>query len=352
MTNEQRTLRRAAAEIHQSLTRDPAEARRINLPIDYWNRCEALARRVAKARRHGLPLAAARLERQCLEAIQSLHQETANLQRQLDATRRKPPLVSLHDIYSDLVALDGEFDELRIDLSTGTVSVATEPIILEGVYLGPFEIQLDWSELGKPHVPIYRVVAREPNPAALDDSVTHPHVQDEALCEGEGRTSIRHAQEQGRLFDFFVIVANLLRNYNPSSPFVSLSNWDGVECSDCGASLPDDEQWTCEQCHSTLCGECMVHCSGCDSTFCARCLSACENCERDCCQNCLRRCTVCHAWTCRDCFLHTNVCENCHADSTEDSNPRESTGAHGACPARGSATAIQSDGLGEASVSA
>ena len=35
------------------------------------------------------------------------------------------------------------------------------------------------------------IVALNPNPAATDDSVTHPHVRGERLCEGEGRTTIR-----------------------------------------------------------------------------------------------------------------------------------------------------------------
>jgi hypothetical protein len=41
---------------------------------------------------------------------------------------------------------------------------------------------------------------------------------------------IRNALEQGRLHDFFMIVANLLRTYNWGSPFVSVSDWRGEEC--------------------------------------------------------------------------------------------------------------------------
>ena len=36
------------------------------------------------------------------------------------------------------------------------------------------------------------------NPADANHSVTHPHVQDEAVCEGEGRQPVRRALEQGR----------------------------------------------------------------------------------------------------------------------------------------------------------
>ena len=57
--------------------------------------------------------------------------------------------------------------------------------------LGPFKIVLDWSDLSatKPD----QVIALEPNGAAGDDDVTHPHVHDRTLCEGEGRVPIRNA---------------------------------------------------------------------------------------------------------------------------------------------------------------
>ena len=50
-----------------------------------------------------------------------------------------------HDIYQDLVALRQEFEELDYDLRERRLSVVTEPIVLEGVYLGPFEIRLQWA---------------------------------------------------------------------------------------------------------------------------------------------------------------------------------------------------------------
>jgi hypothetical protein len=119
------------------------------------------------------------------------------------------------------------------------------------------------------------------NPAATNDSVTHPHVDGEALCEGEGRQPIRRALEQGRLLDFFVIIANLLRTYNSDSPYVSLSDWHGVECFDCGTTVCDDERWTCEKCDTTVCGECYSNCPECDGIFCDACVTRCEGCDEN-----------------------------------------------------------------------
>src|SRR5690606_20967014 len=105
----------------------------------------------------------------------------------------------------------------------GRLSVTTEPITLEGVYLGPFRIELDVDDLAAGECADYRVIALEPNPAASNCDVTHPHIQDEQLCEGEGRPLIRRALGEGRILDFFEFVASVLRAYNPESPYVSLS---------------------------------------------------------------------------------------------------------------------------------
>ena len=123
------------------------------------------------------------------------------------------------------------------------------------------------------------MIAIDANPAGANDSVTHPHVQDEELCEGDGQQSIRKALEQGRLLDFFVIVANLLRTYNSGSPYISLSEWHGVECADCGYSVSADDRWICEKCETTLCEECNYNCFGCDRIYCNECVTRCENCE-------------------------------------------------------------------------
>ena len=128
-----------------------------------------------------------------------------------------------------------EFGEVEIDLKAHELAVTTETIELEGVVLGEFQIRLTWTEIGHGSQP-YRVVALDPHPAARRDDVTHPHVQDERLCEGEGRSAIAAALAEGRLYEFFLLVDQLLHNYGRGSGFVEMDDWEGVPCSDCGAS--------------------------------------------------------------------------------------------------------------------
>ena len=114
----------------------------------------------------------------------------------------------------------------------GEISITTDPIVLDDTHLGPFQVRLDWNRLGS-HQP-YRVVALDPHPAAANEAVTHPHVQEEHLCEGEGRAGIESALNTGRLCDFFLIVSRLLGTYARGSAFVELDDWEGIRCQDCG----------------------------------------------------------------------------------------------------------------------
>src|SRR5690606_1154234 len=72
------------------------------------------------------------------------------------------------DIYADLVGLHEEFEQVSFDRQRKTLSVTTEASELEGVYLGPFEIRLGWSDLKYGHTHHYRVIAVEANPATAN----------------------------------------------------------------------------------------------------------------------------------------------------------------------------------------
>jgi hypothetical protein len=109
--------------------------------------------------------------------------------------------------------LSAEFDEVQIDLTNKCVAVETLPIVLQDIDLGPFRVVLEWTKLR--HDRPYQVIALEPNPAAGKSDETHPHVRDDELCEGDGQPSIRQALHQGRILDFFLLVRQILENYNP-----------------------------------------------------------------------------------------------------------------------------------------
>jgi hypothetical protein len=215
---------------------------------------------------------------------------------------------------------------------------------LDGVYLGPFEIHLDWSNLQDGHPNNYRVIAMDAHPAAANDNVTHPHVQDEAVCEGEGRQTIRSAIEQGRLLDFFVIVANLLRTYNSGSPYVSLADWHGAACADCGATVSGDERWTCDKCQTTTCGECYQNCSDCDGIHCDECTTSCEGCDERRCRSCISVCSACHDEYCQGCLDDNERCSDCHDKENEATEPHDSE------EYRNSQVAVQPNCMGEAVV--
>jgi hypothetical protein len=351
MLRKDRMLMRLAVAIHKRLHPHPATETYIQLPTEGWVECQNLVRTLQRASQRGWQLAAARLRRDLSLTVERMRDELRTLDRQL-----QPPISSDHktstdDIYADLIALHDEFEEVAFDRRGRTLAVTTETIELEGVYLGPFEIRLDWGDLLEGHPDNYRVIAVDANPAAANDSVTHPHVQDEAVCEGGGRQPVRKALEQGRLFDFFVIVANLLRTYNSGSPYVSLSDWHGVECADCGSNVCDDERWTCEKCETTVCDECYHNCSDCDGIYCNECVTRCEGCDKNHCRGCMKQGSRCDAELCQGCLDDNERCSDCHERETEEESEELARDRYDDGRANTHAP-LQPDGVGQVAISA
>lgn len=264
------------AEIASHLSRD----RLIQLPIGSWDRCVELNRQICRAQLRGWHLAEHELLGDLRYTIPSVQSELAAILRELPPMPENETLATTGDIYQDLLAVENEFDEVEYDLRGRWLSVTTEPITLENIYLGPFEIRLDWGRPVLGDACSYRVIATDPHPAESRDNVTHPHVMDEHLCEGDSRQAIRQALRQGRLLDFFTLVAGGVRTYNPESPFVELSLWYGGTCSDCGAFVDEGEDcYVCQKCEATICGGCEVVCCGCDDSCCSGCITGCVACD-------------------------------------------------------------------------
>lgn len=239
---------------------------------------------------------------------------------------------SAHELYHDLVALNAEFGELEYDPDDQTLAVTTGPIVLEGVNLGRFQIVLHTDRL-RIRTP-YDVVALDPNPAAVRPETTHPHVDHERLCEGEGATSIRRALEQGRLFDFFLLVRQILTTYNSGSPYVELSAWEGRVCSDCAASTSEDDLSTCGGCNDVLCSDCGMSCSDCGTIRCAACGERCRDCGESYCSGCLSACIACDSMFCDGC-LRNGHCADCRATPEEPHEPNDERAADPANPIPG-----------------
>jgi hypothetical protein len=335
MASPPRPLVQWASAIHAELAAATTSTRLVDLPTESWRRSERLVRQVRRAELHGWHLAADELRRQLRYALSSVQSHLAELLTELGPTLVRSCRTTFKDVYEDLVALEREFDTVTFCRQSHLLCVTTEPITLEGVHLGSFEIRLHWQRLSARSK--YHVVALEPHPAASRESVTHPHVLDEALCEGEGHRAIRQALAEGRLLDFFTVVAGILRTYNDESAFVALAVWEGRNCDDCGALVSDDEWSACHHCGDAVCDECLVSCGGCGNSHCNSCLVDCRDCQDGYCRNCIQVCGDCRRNTCQNC-LEDERCQHCHENhrvETDEASP----------PAEESA--VHTDGLGQ-----
>jgi hypothetical protein len=313
-TDLRRQLVRAACAIQTALSRRAREEAAVALPTGALAQCERLTALYALARSRRWNAATSACGRQLRRGLEDLHRQ---LWASIDELDLPGPRVaaSLREIYDDLAALEREFDGVRIDLADHKIAVTTQPIELDGVYLGRFEIVFDWEAFGRRGC-CYEVVALNGHASSVDDSVTHPHVRDNDLCEGEAASGLRSALDAGRLFDFFVIVAQTLATYNPGSAYVSLDQWHGAACSDCGATVSDDDSTSCERCESTLCDDCGGGCASCGRTICSECDYLCAGCQENHCGSCVTRCTACRNNFCERCLID-DQCQRCR-DAAED----------------------------------
>jgi hypothetical protein len=159
MTRNERRLMRLAVAIHEPLISGQTTSAHVELPTASWQQGEHLLRRMRRAQQRGWRLAVQRLQRDLREVLCRLHGELSAIDRLLEPQGDESRQATIGDIHADLVALHEEFDEVSFNRRGKTISVTTEPIELEGVYLGPFEIRLDWSNLADGHPSNYRVIA-------------------------------------------------------------------------------------------------------------------------------------------------------------------------------------------------
>jgi hypothetical protein len=321
MTLQEKLVFQAAELIRDQYWRLHQGPATVTLPAEYWAKAQTLVGQIERIAQRGWQGAVVQLRRDLeleLEYCRDRLDRVINiLQTPL------PPVPSLADLYQEISSLSQEFENWQIDIKNHELAVTTEPIVLEGIRLGAFEIRLDWDQLGE--ASLYRVVALDPNPAASSSSVTHPHVQNERLCEGDGRVGIQSALKEGRFTDFFLIVAQLLRTYARGSAFVELDDWEGVLCDDCGESVYSDERFCCNHCDAAICEHCARSCCWCDSTFCSNCLISCVVCNDDYCSLCIDRCKICHQNVCKNCQIN-GVCEECHAKRNPPTDLNEPSG--------------------------
>jgi hypothetical protein len=311
-------LIRAAERIRDHLLPTQIGSADIFLPEHEWNQCEAILRRIRLAHSRGWRAAAASVTEELSIRVAQCAESLKEIFERLTSNRPSFVVPAVRDIFADLVALVEEFDDVSIVLSERLVAVTTAPVVLEGLALGRFQVRLDWGRIGTAHP--YDIVALTPNPPRSSEDTVHPHVIDERLCEGDGKVPIARALREGRLLDFFHIVNSLLNNYNPSSAYVALSDWEGSTCVDCGDIIQADDERNCDACEGVLCGSCVVACEGCDAHCCCECTRRCESCGDDLCRGCARDCKNCgRSAFCQTCLSESDLCPDCQETANEQS---------------------------------
>ena len=306
-----------AKAIQRRYAQDSQKATPTDVVSLSWQRCLKLSQRLHIVQSRGWNIAARHVQTALKLSLEEHASEVQACLRTLTSRESQKPPITVRTIYDELCALDDEFTEVKLDQRGKTLSVVTEPVILEDVYLGAFEIQLDWA--GLPEQQSYDVIALDARPAALSESTTHPHVQENVLCSGEAKVPISRALAEGRLLDFFQIVNNTLHTYNSSSAYVALEDWDGIPCADCGTGTNEDYRTSCAACDCTLCDGCASSCNDCCDSLCCECSCQCRCCDDVYCRHCLKTCPHCSARVCSSCQDSENErCQLCHEEDSEE----------------------------------
>lgn len=302
----------------------------------YLTDIKRVMKRYNLARNKGFKYATAHVGRRLSSVMTRLESATIKgrevLDRELRAAQQHS-FLSMSDIMAEINALFMMFErvEIKSERDFGPVlAVTVGPITLEDVNLGSFKIELNCNG----YEPRYWVRALEPNCPGGDSDVTHPHVNDDVLCEGDGSHLIRNAFKEGRISDFFLIVEQILNTYNSESAYVELQYWEGIACYGCDTMMSDgDDTYSCdhEGCERQSCEDCSRLCQSCDSSLCSAhacscdccgdtscrsCLEECRACGHDVCGTCTATCKKCDKEVCSDCFnSEKEMCNECHENS-------------------------------------
>lgn len=242
------------------------------------------------------------------------------------------------DWVAEVRQLEAEFGTVEVRWADRVLRVVTDPVVLRGVPLGPFAVELAWDRVGQEKaVRCFDVVALDPHPAAGRDEVTHPHVEGNTLCAGDATVPLARAVADGRLADAFLLVRSVLTAYNPRSAYVPLAEWDGFCCADCGRRADPEDRCTCGGCDRDLCEDCADACAACAETRCGDCLEPCDVCAaRHCrgsldttpsgravCPGCFAACARCSAPVPKDeLTAGTRLCPTCDEED-EDADDEE-----------------------------
>lgn len=231
-------------------------------------------------------------------------------------------------------------DRLRFEHRSCRLILQTKPIILEDVKLGAFDIIIKINSIDNNPGHWLKAVALDPNPAAGSPDTTHPHVDAENICLGDGHEAVVLSAQQGRVFDLISQIETILNTYGAGSPYIPLSEWDsapnachncdhnmddrdGIGCDGCGQTYCYDCSYACSRCGNAGCQDCFPSrsCSGCSETICDECTTTCI-CGEACCRHCLNTCELCKRRICDSCMEEGN-CAECVEKLNQEAEEKE-----------------------------
>ena len=340
---------RAAGHLEQFLKTRADNSHRVTLDRWSFQQLHVLTARLASVEQLDWQLSARWVAQQLHAKLRTCESQITSVLEGLATRFPTAESPTAAAIYEELSALREEFEVCEVDLRAGTLSVVTEPVVLEDIDLGPFRIVLNWKGGPDPAAASpYLVQAISPCCPDGQSHITHPHVMRDRLCEGDATCAVRQALRAGRLTDFFQIINQVLHTYNSHSPYAPLSDWHGTDCHACGAHVSGDCSY-CDVCQTQVCDDCSSCCPHCDTSACESCLQCCGHCDSEFCPKCAAVCRACERVFCPHCLNPHDLCQECdHADASEelesdtDSSPEES-GPH---------VAVQSLGVGQIAVPA
>lgn len=275
------------------------------------------------------PVATEHVHAQLVSQLQTI--EASAQQALATLGRERPvPLPSIVDLVLDLVGIQEEFAACEFDLKHNGLVVTTEEIVLNDHPFGAYTIRVGVPNAKDSHFTL-EVESVDEIAASNNSSVCHPHVSGGSLCLGEGRVPFEAAERDGRILDMLLIVKQVLETYNEHSAYVTLADWFGASCPECGDSVPEYSGSSCANCDSTCCDNCTYLCARCEEAFCNDCLGTCWKCDDSFCLRCLSRCGDCDDRFCNDCLDENQTCDRCKAEKEVDEveeNPNETTENH------------------------
>ena len=174
------------------------------------------------------------------------------------------------------------------------ISFETEDVILKDGPIGPvnfnkFDIVVNAYDFGYACADnevgpdqIFRIRAQDPvYPNDDDDTHSHPHLEYEHLCFGDGLGIAGNLVRAALVADAFQYIERILMTYG-SSPYIDLGAWtDACYCSVCDAAMSEDHTYTDHHTGRMLCRECSCECEVSGEVMDIRYVKHCHECGND-----------------------------------------------------------------------